>query len=646
MGTAGHIDHGKTALIHALTGFDCDTHPEEKRRGITINLGFTHLDLPTGKLGIVDVPGHRDFIHTMVGGACGIDFVILVVAATSGIMPQTREHLCIMDILGIKSGLIALTKIDCVENSLLDICREEIRELVSDTFLKDAPIIPVSSVTKEGIDELKSAITNLIRDIKERPKGGAFRMFIDRIFTVKGFGTVVTGSVISGSLNVDQEVYLLPGINKSLRVRRLERHGKKVEKVEAGDRASINLTGLNRDDFFRGMILSDRMLGSTSLIDAELRLFKQSPTFKLWQRVIFHAGTYESQARVHLIDKDRLNGGDNAFVQIHLERPSVLSHEDRFIIRNTSSDATLGGGRIIDTSPLHHRRRTEKLIKSISTLVKGDIDELISLEVHKRMRAVTSKEIADILNISHSKVMALVKRGLKPDIKVYCNNDSYILIGKKEDSRIRSNILKHIADFHKNNPMEARGLTIEELSGGLAIPQNRDGKKYLELVLIDLVKGNRLKKLGRTWAVSNHEVSIDTKNLKNIQFVESFLKNCGMKTPLLGELISRALKEGIAESNLKKILHFLVKNKSIYHIEDNYIHSSIVDSSRNKLLNRLIRKNGITVAEFRDLVGGNRKICLLLLAFYDSEGLTERNGNVRLITAKGKVFIEEGKKSV
>jgi len=280
MGTAGHVDHGKTALIQALTGFNCDTHPEERKRGITMNLGFSSLDIDSNtKLGIVDVPGHRDFVHTMVGGAFGIDFVLLVVAADSGVMPQTKEHVRIMEILGVKKGIIVLNKIDLVDEELLEMTKDEVQEFMQGTFLQDAPVKEISAITGEGIEELKDSIKELSLTIEEKRKGEIFRLYIDRIFSVSGFGTVVTGTSIGGSLSIDDKVYLLPENKKKLRIRKMEQYGNEVKEIKAGDRGSINLVGLERLDFERGMLISDRILPPTEIIDVKLstNLGKNAP---------------------------------------------------------------------------------------------------------------------------------------------------------------------------------------------------------------------------------------------------------------------------------------------------------------------------------------------------------------------------------
>lgn len=640
MGTAGHIDHGKTALIEALTGIDCDTHPEEKRRGITINLGFTHLDLPNGdSIGIVDVPGHRDFIRTMVAGASGIDFTLLVVAADSGVMPQTREHLRIMHTLGIRDGLIAITKIDRVDSELLEANREEIREAVAGMFLENAPVVEVSSVTGVGMPVLKRTIASVAARIAEKPVRDVFRMFIDRLFTVSGFGTVITGSVSSGSIQVEGQVYLLPGGNKKLRVRRLERHSHLVEKVRAGDRASVNLTGLERQEFRRGMMLSDRQLRDFVMIDAELLSFNQTFTFSLWQQVIFLTGTYEGQAKIHLLDRNELRGGDRALVQIHLDSPCVLSFGDRFIVRSTSSDLTLGGGRVLDAFPLHHRRRTENLLQSLSKL--KSLSDLVTLTLSKKMRAATAREIASDLNFSTAEIIGAVTSSSAKDVEVFRFGDNTLLIKIEDHHAVREAIIDVIARFHRANPLNAHGLTIDSLAGQL--PVLRDirplAKAYLKEVLESLAGANRLRAVKDTWALAGHTVSLDPKSRQKVEWIEQLLRARGMEATALSFLAAEAKKNKV--SGLNQVLHFLEAEGNIFMINDHAIHSSIVSACRSKLLKSLVESNdGLTVAEFRDLVKGNRRICLLLLAQYDDEGVIERVGDRRIITDHGRSHLK------
>ncbi len=634
MGTAGHVDHGKTALIKALTDIDCDTHKEEKRRGITINLGFAHLDLPTGEsVGIIDVPGHKDFVHTMVGGASGIDFVLLVIAADSGVMPQTREHLQIMEILGVKQGLIALTKTDLIDDpELLEFLKADIKEFVSGTFLENSPILEVSAKTGAGLPQLKEEIFNTGKHIEEKSPLGIFRLFIDRVFSVTGFGTVVTGSVFSGRLKVKDTAYLLPGGKKELTVRRLERHGKEVPEVLAGDRASFNLVGLDRADFKKGKIIADRILKDTTMLDARLDLFEGSARFGIWSRIIFHTGTYESQARIHLIDKNELKAGESGLVQVHLLEPCVLRHGDRFVIRSSSNDLTLGGGEVIDVAPLHHRRRPEKLIKKMTAISRGKFPELISAEVKKAFRAITAGEIAFNLNVSPTEVEESVGKKPAKDVVKYEVKDKIFLISKDRLENIRRGIFRAVKEFRKQNPLITRGATLNEIRGSLRIDKGSAGEEVLKEVIQEQARKGKLKEKDKTWLLGDETGAVDEKLKAHLNFFAGYLKSFKMKTPLLSDLKIQAEKRNLSERELKQILYNLTSRGVAYRVKDDYIHGDIVNSCREKLVKELSRREGgITVAEFRDLVGGNRKICLLLLAQYDSERVTKRDGDLRFL---------------
>jgi len=640
MGTAGHVDHGKTALIKALTGIDCDTHREEKARGITINLGFAHLELPGGLgLGIVDVPGHRNFVHTMVGGATGIDLALLVVAADSGVMPQTLEHLQIMEVLGIRDGLVALTKIDLADPDIVDMAEREARELIDGTFLQGAEIVHVSAVTGEGLAPLKDAIAAVASKLEDRPAGQVFRLFPDRIFTVSGFGTVVTGSVLGGSLHKGDTAYLLPGGAK-LRVRRLERHGAEVDQVIAGDRASINLVGLAREDFRRGMVVADRVLRTTTVADAALRLFQHGRTFGLWTHVVCHLGTYEQPARVHLIDRDRLAGGETGLVQIHLAEPCVVQYGDRFVIRSTSTDTTLGGGEIIDPGPLHHRRRTSRVVESMAKVAQGKLPELVASEVRKLSRPISHGEVADILNISPDEVRAVVSGRLPEDIVLTTSGDQLYLVARREHDSLLEQILKIVGGHHRRHPLDEKGRTTEDLLGTLGISRGSSAEATLRLMLEELEANRKLKQVGHTWALFDHEVHISPELERRITVIGNFLQNCKMQTPLMSELRAAAASEGITDREIDHVLRYLVQKRQAYFVDGEYIHASTVDRGRQMLLRELGRsEKGMTVAQFRDLVSGNRKICLLLLGIYDAEGVTERAGDLHVLTEKGRAAI-------
>lgn len=640
LGTAGHVDHGKTSLVKALTGIDCDTHKEEKLRGITINLGFASLELPSGNsIGIVDVPGHRDFVHTMVAGASGIDIALLVVAADSGIMPQTREHLRIMQILGIRTGLVALTRIDLTTPEIASMAEEEIRELTKGTFLERCPIVHVSSRTGEGIDDLKSQIDKIAINTPDRNNGGVFRMYIDRIFSVSGFGTVVTGSVTGGAIKVGDTAWLLPS-GKHLRIRKIQRHGQDVSEVTAGDRASLNLSGLSKEEFSRGMLLADRQLNSTTLIDARIRLFEHNRKLGLWSNGIFLLGTFEAQVRVHLLDTDSLASGKEAFVQIHLPQACIAGIGDKFVLRSTSSDITLGGGEIIDASPLHHRRRPEKLIDKLKTLAHGKLPELAASEIRKHQAGISLTALANTLNYDESSINEICG-SLPEDMMILGSETNLLFISKQNYKNITSNILKNIGEFHKKNALLAEGRTAEELLGIQGMQQDVEGHRILLVILDQLEREGMLKRVRHTWSLSGHTAGNNSNfDMNKIGMIEEYLKNCSLKAPLITELETEAKRCNIDNKELKQILRYLSTNKHIYPVEGTYLHFSVVDSVRIKLLAALDKTpDGLTVAQFRDLIDANRKICLLLYSIYDNEGFTERKGDFRIITAKGKEFL-------
>jgi selenocysteine-specific elongation factor len=575
----------------------------------------------------------------MVAGSCGIDFVLMVIAADSGIMPQTREHMQILEMLKISHGIIALTKTDLVDGEILELAQEEIYDFTRGTFLENSTVIPVSSATGNGIDELKETIIKYMDTIPQRPRGGIFRLFIDRIFTVSGFGTVVTGTVISGILRTGDTIYLLP-VEKKLRVRRLEKHIAEVDKVVAGDRVAINVAGLNREDFRRGMILSDSLMRGTGMVDAKLVLFKHIREIKIWTDAIFLLGTYELRVRIHLLSGNAAYGGDSVLVQIHLPYECNISVHDRFIIRSTSRDVTLGGGEVIDASPLHHRRRPEKLIKNLQTIADGPLEGLVAHEVRKRNKILNNTELSKILNISNNKLMSMSCAAIPPDIISYREDDTILFLTEKEDRRYKELVRRSIRMYHKNNPVSERGQTIRELLGIVGLNNVRNGNEYLTLVLRNFAAENKLKQVDNTWAIYNHKITVTTEIQGMVNLLDDFFQKFKIKIATNSEIEIFLKKHNIIPKNFKQVIAYLLYKKRIYSIEGDYIHADTVDPVRIKLLKALKEQpKGLTVAQFRDLVSGNRKICLSLYSLYDKEEFTQRNGDVRVITEKGRRFI-------
>ncbi|MDX9696641.1 MAG: selenocysteine-specific translation elongation factor [Bacteroidales bacterium] len=653
MGTAGHIDHGKTSLIKALTNIDCDTHKEEKRRGITINLGFSYLNLPNGEsIGIIDVPGHKDFINTMVSGACGIDFVLLVIAADSGIMPQTIEHINIITALGIKRGIVALTKIDLVDDELIEMAKSEILEYLKKTSLKDAPIVGVSAITGTGKDELIQAIEKIIAEVDEKENSSLFRMYIDRIFSVKGFGSVVTGSVLSGSIQTKDEVFLLPGNNEKLRIRSIERHGKPVESVVAGDRAAINLIGLNNEDFERGMIISNKFLEETSMIDAQVSLFDNNISLPLWSNITFHTGTFDCQARMHLINKATIQPNEEAIVQIHLRKPGIFINKDKFIIRNSSGDITLGGGFVMDAAPLHHRRRTPKLIDSLTQLSEHilseqSIKEMINGELKKEFKPFGIEEISNKLNIPVDEIKNEINKG-RCNFGVYKSTECVILISTGNDNSFQEKLLNILKEHHEKNKIFPNGLDVNEITGKIGFSKLKTEKLYIELLLQKMLSANLVEKYKNTWIIAGHKPILDNQTKKEIDWLENEIRRYETEKPVITEIEEKAVNNKIQKNKLKMYLSYLASIDKIQLFQNDFVHSSIINKFRVDLLKKLSVKNeGLDFNEFKEIIGGTKKFRALLTDMFENEKIitVQRGAGVDttkfFITQTGKKRISE-----
>ncbi len=648
IGTAGHVDHGKTALIKAMTGIDCDTHKEEKERGITINLGFSHITLPDGQsFGIVDVPGHKDFIKTMVAGAYGIDIVLLVVAADSGIMPQTTEHLKIIEMLGVKHGIIALNKADLVDDEMLELAQLEIEELIEGTCLEGAPVIPVSSLTGKGIDQMIEKISEIVPTVQEREKKDHFRMYIDRIFNVRGIGFVVTGSVLEGEIEIGKDVFLLPGKNKKMKIRALERHGNPVNKVYCGDRAALNMAGIKGEDFERGMVLSDKMISETSMIDASFSLFGEDARLGLWSKVVFYTGTFECAARMHLLNKDTIQPGEAAIVQLHLEKPAILENKDKYIVRNSSNDITLGGGTIIDVQPLHHKKRTIQLLDNLKDLMEAalnsdKISNLIKIELKKENAPVYADIISKRIAKPETEVLEGCKQSSDNSIFVVEMAGKTILLTREAHEKYTLNVLEEIAQWHSKNPILEEGLELQEFYGKLGFAKNEAAKLYLEELLEILQQQGKIKKTGLSWALADHVVKIDQRTQEQLGWLEQTIRSCGMENPLDTEIEEKALNNKIPKDRLKMMLKYLGRQKKIIFFDGDYLHHSIVDKCRKILLTDLNSKEkGINEKDFRLLIDGTKKIVQTLQGIFLEEGIISKRSFFIDITDKGRDLINK-----
>ena len=648
IGTAGHVDHGKTALIKALTGIDCDTHKEEKERGITINLGFSHLTLPDGQsFGIVDVPGHKDFIKTMVAGAYGIDIVLLVVAADSGIMPQTIEHLKIIEMLGVKHGIVVLNKVDLVDDEMLELAELEIAEFIEGTSLEGAPVVQVSSLSGKGIDQLVQKINEIVPLVQEREKKDHFRMYIDRIFNVKGIGFVVTGSVLEGEIENGKEVYLLPGKNKKMRIRAIERHGIPVEKVHSGDRAALNLAGIKGEDFERGMVLSDKMIDETSMIDASIALFGADARIGLWSNVVFYTGTFECAARMHLLNKDTIQPGETAIIQLHLSKPAILENNDKYIVRNSSNDLTLGGGTIIDVQPLHHKKRTPQLVESLNELAEAAINSdkifnLIKIELKKENVPVYADAIAKRIGKPEQEVLDDCRQSNDNSIFMTEISGKVILLTREAHEQYNRKVIEEIELWHRKNPILEEGLELTEFYGKLGFVKNEAAKQYLEKLLEIIQHEGKIKKVGTSWALASHFVKLDPRTQEQLAWLEQTIRNYGMENPLESEIEENAVNNKIQKDRLKMMLKYLGRQKKVIFFEGDYLHHSVVDKCRMLLLNDLKNKeNGINEKDFRLLINGTKKIVQTFQGIFLEEGIISKRSFFIDITEKGKELINK-----
>ncbi len=644
IGTAGHVDHGKTALIKALTNIDCDTHKEEKKRGITINLGFAHIDLPTGdSLGIIDVPGHKDFVKTMISGAFGMDMVLLVIAADSGIMPQTVEHLQIIQLLGVSKGVVVLTKKDLVDEEMLELAQLEVEEYLENTSLKGAPVVSVSSVTGEGIQELVSEIEKIIPQIEEKSKNSLFRLYIDRVFNMKGVGYIVTGSVLGGMLKTGDSLYLLPGKEKQLKVKQIQRHGEAVDSVEGGDRAALNLAGFKMEDFRRGMVLAEKVIESVTMIDAVLELFTDRRELGIWTQAVFYAGTFECVARVHLLDKDVLKKGERGLVQIHLEEPAVLVNKDRFILRNSANDLTLGGGTIIDVQPLHHRRRTPKLLQALNDLAEAVLHSdklynIIKLELKKSKKPVFAVQLAKMLDVSTEEVLQECAEHGDDAVKVFEIQDQQILASKEVYEEYRQKILDELSQYHQKCFLLEEGLEPAELYGKFG-KMDEAGKLFIRALLEEMLEQGKLKMAGKTYVLGNHKVTVDDIVLQQLKWLETFLKGYDKQTPIMREVEAEAQSRKINKDHLKMLLKLLVKEGRLSVSEGEYIHNDIVEEVQKKLLPVLAeRERGINEKEFRLLFDSTKNFVKTMIRILVDKGLITKSEFYIHIKGKNKAL--------
>jgi selenocysteine-specific elongation factor len=627
LGTAGHIDHGKTSLVKALTGVDTDRLKEEKERGITIELGFTFLDLPSGiRLGIIDVPGHEKFVKHMVAGVWGIDLVALVIAADEGVMPQTREHLDICRLLRVKKGLVVLTKIDLIDRELLELVKEEVTEILQDTFLENAPILAVSSVTGEGIPQLLSALDLLSQEIKERSYEGLFRLPIDRVFTMKGFGTVVTGTMISGSLSLGETVQVLPSGLEG-KVRNLQVYGRSVEKAVAGERAAVNLQGIETQAIERGdVLIRPNTLSPTQLIDAYLEYLPNAlRPLRHRTRQRFHVGTTLTNASVFLLDRDELAPGETGFIQLRLERSVVALPQDRFVIRGSSAIQTIGGGVILDGHPDKHKRFSSPVIADLSLLKDGTTEQALRQHIHHSgMGGIALEELLNRVEMPPSDVQSIIRQMEGKGDLLFIDSEKLKVIAKGPYQELRGMALAQLGEFHRRFPMKF-GLSKEELRTKL--PPEVDIKLF-QILINELIQSKEVVLEKDKMRLSGHHISsVDEKGLA--RRVEAAVLRGGLQPPSPKEL-SEEWSE--SEGEVRAIFEHLVHEGVLVRIKSEiYFHHVSFERLREELVTYLRSHQEITTPQFKEMTKASRKFAIPLIEYFDQIKLTLRLGDKRVL---------------
>ncbi len=605
VGTAGHIDHGKSTLITALTGIDPDRLAEEKRRGMTIDLGFANLTLPSGReIGIVDVPGHARFMRNMLAGAHGLDAVLLVVAADEGVMPQTREHLEIVDLLEVRRGIVVLTKVDLVDREWLELVKADVREAIKGTSIEGAPMIAVSAVTNEGMADLLTALDDLLGRIEPRTDLGRPRLPIDRVFTMTGFGTVVTGTLVDGSLKVGDEMEVSPG-GLAVRIRGLQRHNKAAEEVGPGSRVAANLSGVDKSDIARGDVLArPRAVQPVRRIDARLRVLGSAAPLRHGAEVLLHTGTAEVGGRVIVLDGDALAPGAEGWVQLYLERPVAAAEGDRFVLRVPSPATTVAGGTFVDVNPRKHPRHDSVVRESLVRRAAGNV---LDEELRKYPRGVT--------------VTALLKATVGPESDVGRLNARRFgdwIYSVDAWGAIASRATDELQSYHGAFPLRP-GMAREELRSRLGVPAASFGA-----VVQGLVEDGLAVERNGWLAAPGHEVALET----DAGPASALLEALG-RQPFAPPSLPEAMQQTGATA---EIVRALAHRGDIVRVSDDIAFTKDAYESAVSLVREIVASSGsVTVAQVRDRMGASRRPVVALLEYLDAQRITRRVGDTRLL---------------
>lgn len=625
-GTAGHIDHGKSALVRALTGVDPDRLKEEQQRGITIDLGFAHLDLGDVQVGFVDVPGHEKFVKNMLAGVGGIDFVLLVIAADESIMPQTREHFDICRLLGVSAGIVVINKVDLVDPEMLELVVDEVTEAMAGSFLEKAEIIPVSSRTGEGIERLKRSIHDLALAAPPRPGNRLLRLPIDRAFSIHGFGTVVTGTLTSGEIQKDQEIEFVPG-GLTAKVRGLQVHGRMTPRAVAGQRTAVNLQGIDLAQVERGMVVTvPRLFRPTQILDVRLSLLPDAKPLRNLVKVRFHQGTLEVLARVALLGQDTLAPGETAYAQLRLDAPAFCLHDDAFIIRRFSPTITIGGGRVLHPNPSKHKSTDGRTLAALKELDRGGLEAKIPVLIATdAKRAVTVGGLNSLLGLPGAEITRICAELAKAGRIVMIPAPSPILTLPSVVADLQEETLARVAAFHKDNELQ-RGISKEELR-----------KRFYDDVPLEvfrhcldrMVEARQIVFLGEAVSLYGREIQLSEEEETLREMIEAAVLEAAYQPPAMAEL--QASIPADAEA-VRRIFFWMLKEKILVKLSDDLIyHRETLEEMKGRIRAAYAPGARFGVADFKDLFGITRKHAIPLLEHFDREKFTRRLGNDRVL---------------
>lgn len=610
VGTAGHVDHGKTELVKALTGVDTDRWEEEKRRGLTIDLGFAPLDLPGfGRAGLIDVPGHKDFLRNMLAGMGGVDVALMVVAADEGVMPQTREHFDIVRLFDVKRMVVAVSKCDLVDDEMAELVGLDVRALLEGTRFESSPVIKISSTRQTGLDQLRGELDCALTSLEEKDCNGPARLPIDRVFVLKGVGTVITGTLVSGKIVQGSELVVYPKGIKT-RVRQIHVHKEKKSRALAGNRVALNLTGVSKDDMQRGdVICTPGYLEPSVMFDTRLELIRNVPALRDWTRVKVYLGSGELLARTAILGKKEIEPGGEGYVQLRLEKKSVARFGDRFVVRSYSPMRTLGGGVILDSNPRKHRRSDEIILNILEARVSRDISNIISAHLNAGyvdMRELGRSAAADDEELDQA-ADAMVREGRAERLGNLLFDKSYL-------EGIRERIYHILREYHRQNPLQ-KGMSKEELRVRMKMgPQTFD--LFLSNTSDLKVEGDRVKLAGVKLELSEEQVA-QRKAIEKL-FIEK-----GFSPPSKDDVISKYSSE---------VFYSLIDSGTLVKIsQDILVHRDVLETGKADIAKAVREKGLLKLTEIKEILRTTRKFAVPVAEYLDRTGFTRREGDLRTL---------------